>query len=137
MVEVKDLLPHRAPFLFVDEIISVSKEEIVAVKVFDEDSSWLKGSFPGTNIIPGTILIESMAQCGGAGVKLLKIVPDALFGLVSITDAQFLKAAEYDREIRYVIKNIRISEKMIKQSGVAYMDGEPLLEATWMCVKLE
>lgn len=132
---VEELIPHRDPFLFVDHISSANREEIVGVKTFDHKNSWLKGSFPEFNFIPGTILIESMAQCGGAGIKQLGLA-EGLFGLAGIEQAEFLKGAEYDREITYKIKNLRISDKIIKQSGIAYMNDEPVLTATWMCLKL-
>jgi 3-hydroxyacyl-[acyl-carrier-protein] dehydratase len=133
---IEDLLPHRAPFLFVDDIISANKEEIVAVKTFDSDSSeWLKGSFPEYNFVPGTILIESMAQCGGAAIKQMGIM-DGLFALTSIEHAEFFRGVEYDEPIKYVIENLRISEKLIKQSGVAYIGDQPALEATWLCVRM-
>lgn len=132
---IEALLPHRSPFLFVDGIISASPEEIVAVKTFNEANAWLKGSFYEFNFVPGTILIESMAQCGGAGIKAMGMA-DGLFGLAGIEHAEFLKGAEYNQEIRYVIKNLRIGDKIIKQSGIAYVNNEPVLTATWMCLKL-
>lgn len=133
--EIEKLLPHRSPFLFVDEIVSVTEEEIVGIKTFGEECIWLKGSFPGHNFIPGTILIESMAQCGGAGMRLVTNT-NGLFGLASIESAQFLKGAEFNQPIKYVIKNIRLSEKLVKQSGVAYLNDQPLLEVTWVCIRI-
>lgn len=132
---VEELIPHRDPFLFVDSVISASKEEVVGVKTFDKKNAWLKGSFPEFNFVPGTILIESMAQCGGAGIKQLGLA-DGLFGLAGIEQAEFLKGAGYDQEIIYKIKNLRIGDKIIKQSGIAYVNNEPVLTATWMCLKL-
>ena len=133
--EIEKLLPHRSPFLFVDEILSVTEEEIIGIKTFGEECIWLKGSFPEHNFIPGTILIESMAQCGGAGMRLLKET-NGLVGLASIESATFLKGAVFNKPIKYVIKNIRLSEKLVKQSGIAYINDEPLLEAIWVCVRI-
>lgn len=134
-LEIETLIPHRAPFLFVDNIVSYSPETIVGINTFDEKDNWLKGSFPEFGYIPGTILIESMAQCGGAGVKLLGVT-DGLFGLVSIEHAEFFAPAKFTDKIKFIIKNIRLSEKMIKQSGVAYIEDVRILEATWMCLKI-
>lgn len=135
--EIENLLPHRPPFLFVDEVISATPEEIIATQTFgDDDYEFLKGSFPGFDFIPGMILIESMAQCGGAAIRMLNIT-EGLFGLASIDSAEFFKGVGYHKLIRYVIKNIRLSSKLIKQSGVAYVDGEVVMEATWMCVRMK
>lgn len=134
--DIAALIPHRAPFLFVDEILSTSTEEIVGVKTFGDADAMLKGSFPEFNFVPGVILIESMAQCGGAGIKILGLA-EGLFGLASIETATFLSGTPYHTPVKYVIRNIRVSDKLIKQSGVAYVDEKPVLEARWLCVKIE
>lgn len=134
---IEELIPHRAPFLFVDEILSVSNEEIVAVNTFDDkENNLLKGSFPGFNFVPGTILIESMAQCGGAGVRLLGVT-NGVFALAHIETAQFLKGVEYGMQVKYIIKNVRLSEKIIKQQGKAYVGDDVVLEASWMSIRIE
>lgn len=133
---IEALIPHRIPFLFVDEIIAASKEEIIGIKTFDNADTMLKGSFPDFNFVPGVILIESMAQCGGAGIKILGLA-DGLFGLASIETATFLSGTPYHKLVKYVIQNIRISDKLIKQSGIAYVDEKPVMEARWLCVKIE
>lgn len=135
---IEDLIPHRTPFLFADHIVEASKDEIIAIKSFDENEPWLTGSFKNSEhrFIPGMILVESMAQCGGAGIKLLGLT-DGLFGLAGIETARFLKGASYGQEIKYVIKNVRVSSKLIKQAGVGYVNGEPVVEAAWLCVRLD
>jgi len=135
MCEIEKLIPHRTPFLFVDQIISFSNETIIGIKTFDERDLWLRGSVPESEYIPGTILIESMAQCGGAGVKLLGIT-SGFFGLVSIEDTEFYAAARFKDQIKFIIKNIRLSEKIIKQSGIAYVADKKIIKASWMCVKI-
>lgn len=134
---IEDLIPHRAPFLFVDEILSISREEIVAVKTFnDRENVLLKGSFPEMNIIPGTIVLESMAQCGGAGVRLLGIA-EGVFALAHIETAQFFKDVHYDDQVKYNIKNVRLSAKMVKQHGKAYVNNELVMEAAWLSIKID
>lgn len=134
---ISELIPHRPPFVFVDKVLSATQEEIIGIKTFDDAANeMLKGSFPDFNFVPGMILIESMAQCGGAGIKLLGIT-DGLFGLISIENAVFLKGAEYGKEVKYVIKNIKAGSKIIKQSGVAYVEDQRVAEATWICARLE
>ncbi|WP_232424845.1 3-hydroxyacyl-ACP dehydratase FabZ family protein [Algoriphagus resistens] len=88
---IETLIPHRYPFLFVGEILSVSVDEIVGTKTFSKTKDeMLGGSFPGFGYIPGMILIESMAQCGGAGIKKLGLA-NGFFGLVSMDKVRFLK----------------------------------------------
>ncbi|MXN92867.1 beta-hydroxyacyl-ACP dehydratase [Flavobacterium sp. Sd200] len=134
--DIEELIPHRAPFLFVDEITSFTTDEITAVYTFHKTEVMLKGNFPGFNFVPGTILIESMAQAGGAGVRLLGVT-DGIFALVQIESAQFFKGLSFGETITYVIKNIRLSEKIIKQSGKGYAADGVVFEASWMSIKID
>ncbi|MCW3466427.1 hypothetical protein [Chitinophaga nivalis] len=131
---MEELLPHRHPFLFVDEILSATMEEIIGTQTFSRSSSLLNHNFENKHVSP-SFIIESMAQCGGAGVKLLG-VSAGLFGLVSIDHAEFFEPAEYGKKLKYVVKNIKLTINIIKQSGQAYIDDTLIGEASWMCVKL-
>ncbi|MBL0741865.1 3-hydroxyacyl-ACP dehydratase FabZ family protein [Chryseolinea lacunae] len=136
MREIESLIPHRNPFLYVDEILSFSREEIVGVKIFSSADAFLAASFPEFNYVPGVVLVESMAQCGGAGVKKLGF-SEGLFALAGIDSAQFLKGLVYEKTFTMVIKNIRLSNKLIKQSGVGYCDNAIVVEASWTCVRIQ
>ena len=62
--EVLELLPQREPFRFIDEILEVDEDHIVARYRFREDADFYRGHFPGDPITPGVILLESLAQVG-------------------------------------------------------------------------
>ena len=136
MNEIEKLLPHRGSFLFVDKILSADKQEIVGIKTFDGTNVFLRGSFPDHDYVPGMILIESMAQCGGAGIRKLGLA-DGIFGLVSIKAAKFLKGVNYDTPVTYKIKNIKVREKLISQSGIILFKNETAVEASWMSLKMD
>ena len=133
--EIKNLLPHREPFLYVDEIVEANEKKIVAKHIFTENEFFFKGHFPEYPVVPGVILIETMAQSGGAGLRRLGILGDgALFFLATVDKVKFRRQVRPGDELRSEIENLRVSPRMIKQSGKAYVGEELAAEAEWMCL---
>jgi 3-hydroxyacyl-[acyl-carrier-protein] dehydratase len=134
MRDIKELLPHREPFLYVDRLEKVTKEEIVGYRTYTDKEYFFKGHFPSYPVVPGVILIETMAQTGGAGIKALDIVGDSLFFLATVEKAKFRRQVRPNEEVRFVITNLRVSPKMLRQSGKAYVGEELAAEAEWLCL---
>jgi 3-hydroxyacyl-[acyl-carrier-protein] dehydratase len=133
--EIEKLLPHRDPFLFVDEIIEATNEKIIARHVFTENEYFFKGHFPEYPVVPGVILVETMAQSGGAGLrKLGTLGADGLFFFATVDKVKFRRQVRPGDEVRSEIENLRVSAKMIKQRGKAYVGDELAAEAEWMCL---
>jgi 3-hydroxyacyl-[acyl-carrier-protein] dehydratase len=133
MTDIHALLPHRTPFLFVDRIEKADAEEIVGYRRFSESDFFFAGHFPGFPVVPGVILIESLAQCGGAGAKMVTGNP-GLFFLASIEKAKFRRQVKPGDEVRMVIRNLRVSKIMLRQSGKLYVGEELAVEAQWLCL---
>jgi 3-hydroxyacyl-[acyl-carrier-protein] dehydratase len=135
MNEIEQLLPHRSPFLFVDVIDEITDQRIVARHVFKDTEFFFAGHFPQYPVVPGVILIETMAQAGGAGLRKAGVLGgDALFFLATVDKAKFRRQVRPNEEVRLEIENLRVSGKMIKQAGKAYVGTELAAEAEWLCL---
>ena len=132
MTKITELLKHREPFLFVDNI-TLEDNLIVGERKFLENEPFFTGHFPEYPIVPGVILVEAMAQCGGAGLRKSGSLKSANFVLINIENAKFHKEVLPGETIKMVIKNELISETVINQSGKAYVDNKIVARAEWMC----
>lgn len=135
MNEIENLLPHRKPFLFVDSIDEADATHVVARRKFTEEDFFFAGHFPEYPVVPGVILIETMAQAGGAGMRKIGTMgDDALFFLATVDKAKFRRQVRPGDEVRLEVTNLRVSAKMLKQAGKAYVGDELAAEAEWLCL---
>ncbi len=135
MHDIEQLLPHRAPFLFVDRLEKTTEEEIVGYRTFTDQEPFFKGHFPGYPVVPGVILIETMAQCGGAGIRAMGTLgDDALFFLASVDKVKFRRQVRPNETVKLVITNLRVSARTLKQKGEARVGDELAAEAEWLCI---
>lgn len=133
--EMEQLLPHRDPFLFVDRIESCDEKSIVGYRKYSEKDFFFKGHFPGHPVVPGVLLIEAMAQVGGAGLKKSgAAAAEALFFLATVEKAKFRRQVVPGDEVRFEIENELVSGRMIKQKGKAFVGDEMACQASWMCI---
>ena len=129
--KIMELIPHRKPFLFIDtcEIIKLG-EEGIGNRVFLEDEYFFKGHFPNMPIVPGVILIESMAQTAGIVVsKKYEKYKDKSVLFMSVSKAKFRKPVYPNEKISFHVKFLNSVKSVYKFSGEAFKDNIKVCES--------
>src|SRR5947209_20400176 len=135
ITEIQKILPHRYPFLMVDAIVELERlKRIVGVKNVSINESHFQGHFPGAPVMPGVLIIESIAQTGG--VLLLQEVPDRekkLLYFVAVDGARFRRPVVPGEQLRLEVTVVSWRGNFCKLEGKATVNGELAAEATLMC----
>jgi 3-hydroxyacyl-[acyl-carrier-protein] dehydratase len=132
--EIREILPHRYPFLLVDRIVEMESDRIVGIKQITANEPQFTGHFPDFPVMPGVLIVEAMAQC--AGVLVLKQMPDRhnkLVLLVAIENARFRRPVVPGDTLRMEMKILKRKASVAKMAGVATVDGVVVAEAEVMC----
>ncbi len=135
---IREILPHRFPFLLVDSILELEEERIVGIKNVTANEPWTTGHFPDYPVMPGVLIVEAMAQV--AGVLVLKQLPDRhskLVLLATIEQAKFRRPVRPGDQLRMEMKVIKKKTTMAKMNGVATVNGAVVAEAEVMCKLLD
>ena len=132
---IREILPHRYPFLLVDRIEELEAERVVGIKNVTVNEPFFAGHFPDYPVMPGVLIIEAMAQV--AGVLVLSGIPDRknkLVLLAGVDGAKFRKPVRPGDQLRMEMKVLRSRASMAKVSGTATVDGTVVAEAEILCV---
>ena len=135
IVEIMSILPHRYPLLLIDRILELEpKTRIVALKNVTVNEPHFAGHFPDYPIMPGVMIIEAIAQAGGA--LLLTEIPDRddkLMVFTGIDSAKFRRPVVPGDQLRIEVTVLNWRTAAVKMRGIATVDGKLACEATVMC----
>lgn len=132
---IRDILPHRYPFLLVDRILELESDRIVGIKNVTANEPFFTGHFPDYPVMPGVLIVEAMAQV--AGVLVLKQMEDRkskLVLLAGVDGAKFRKPVRPGDQLRMEMRVLRQRASMVKVAGTASVDGAVVAEAEILCV---
>src|ERR1043166_1181376 len=139
IIDIFHILPHRFPFLLIDRVVEIQrKQRIVAIKNVTINEPFFAGHFPHLPIMPGVLIVEAIAQAGGA--LLLTEVEDRRDKLIMFTGierAKFRRPVVPGDQLRIEVelKAWRAVANMIavRMEGIATVDGARVAEASVKC----
>ncbi len=135
ILEIMSILPHRYPFLLIDRVVEIErKQRIVAIKNVSLNEPQFQGHFPNYPIMPGVLMVEAIAQAGGA--LLLTEIPDRenkLMVFTGIDAAKFRRPVVPGDQVRIEVKVLNWRTNAVRMQGLATVEGKLVCEATVMC----
>ena len=137
------LLPHRAPFLFVDRLLSADETGTVGEFTYRPDTFPYKvdAQDGGAPVIPGMILVESMSQVAGAGMVSQGFVggkdKEAVFAFAAVDTARFIRPVRLGDTLVTVVRNEKVRKPLGIFSLTGYVNGEKVAEAKVKCMLSE
>ena len=128
--QIKELIPHRDPFLLIDEILEMEPgKSVVAMKHIKEDDFWFKGHFPEHPVTPGVLMIEMLAQAGCAAMLALPENKGKLGFFAGIDKAKFKRQVVPGDDLRLEVEIIKTKGPIGVGKGLATVNGEKAVMA--------
>lgn len=136
--DIKKMLPHRYPFLLIDKIIEKKDNYIIGVKNITINEPFFQGHFPEEPVMPGVLLIEAMAQCGG--IYVLSNQPDKNFGtyFMKMNNIKFRKKVVPGDTVIFKLELIgEVRRGVANMKGYAYVGNSLVAEGEFMAQIVE
>jgi 3-hydroxyacyl-[acyl-carrier-protein] dehydratase len=140
VTRIRELLPHRYPFLLVDRVIEFEADRrILCHKNVSINEPFFQGHFPGHPVMPGVLVIEALAQAGGVLTQLSRgtLADSKLFYLVKIDNARFSRMVVPGDVLELHVQIKRIIRTMTFYACVAKVDGEEVASADVLCAETD
>lgn len=129
ILDVLEIIPHRYPFLMVDRIVSLEKDKVVGIKNVTINEPFFQGHFPDEPVMPGVLIIESMAQAGGfLLLNRLEETKDKLPYFLRIDKVKFRLPVRPGDQLRLEIIMKRFREKLCIIEGKAFVEDKLVAE---------
>ena len=135
--DIKKYLPHREPFLFIDEVVSIKDDnQIHCKKLIIEEEYFLQGHFPNNPIFPGVIIIEALGQASGIlGFSLMNKSPEegSIYVLAGVDKVRFRKRVRPGDNIDLYSKVVSEKRGIWKFDCKAELNSELICSAIILC----
>lgn len=128
--QIKEIIPHRDPFLLIDEITELEAgKRVVAKKYIKPDEDWFRGHFPEQPVQPGVLMIEMLAQAGAVCALSLPENKGKIAFFAGIDKARFRRVVKPGETLTLEVEIIKVKGPIGVGKAVASVDGQRAVTA--------
>lgn len=128
--QIKEVIPHRDPFLLIDSIEEMEiGKRVVATKYMKPDEFWFKGHFPDYPVVPGVLMLEMMAQAGAVAMLAMPENKGKIGFFGGVKEAKFRRQVVPGDTLRIEVEIIKVKGPVGVGKGVATVNGEKAVAA--------
>ncbi|WP_375103499.1 3-hydroxyacyl-ACP dehydratase FabZ [Paenibacillus sp. RS8] len=130
---IKEVIPHRYPFLLVDRILEIEDgKRAVGIKNVSINEPYFSGHFPNYPVMPGVLIVEALAQVGGIIMSNEMIGTNKIGLLTGIDNCRFKRQVKPGEQLLLVYEVTRMKGQVVKGKGIATVNNELVCEAEIM-----
>lgn len=126
--QIKEILPHRYPFLLIDRVISIDGNKIVAIKNVTANENYFQGHFPIEPVMPGVLIIEALAQTGAVAILSKDEFKGKIPYFAGIDKAKFRRKVVPGDTLRLEVELTKLRGRAGVGYGIAYVDDKKVCE---------
>ena len=126
--QIKEILPHRYPFLLIDRVISIDGNKIVAIKNVTANENYFQGHFPIEPVMPGVLIIEALAQTGAVAILSKDEFKGKIAYFAGIDKAKFRRKVVPGDTLRLEVELTKLRGRAGVGYGIAYVDDKKVCE---------
>lgn len=131
--QIKEIIPHRYPFLLVDKILEIEEgKRAVGLKNVTANEQYFVGHFPDYPVMPGVLIVEALAQVGAVAMLNKEENRGRLAFFTGIDNCRFKKQVKPGDQLKLEVEIVRARGAIGKGKGIATVDGELVCETEIM-----
>ena len=131
--QIKDIIPHRYPFLLVDKVVEMEEAtRVIAIKNVSINEPFFQGHFPDYPVMPGVLIIEALAQVGAVAMLGMEENKGKIGFLAGVDKCRFKRQVVPGDQLKLEVEITRIKGPIGKGKGTATVDGEIACQAEIM-----